>query len=869
MKSISKTALLLVWTVVAPLQLLGGWASATGGSGGPGTVPSFYLQVDNQGVNSPYGFEFIDVYDGGSFVQRIGHPNGGYHPNYTSFTWTDPRGSSFTGTHNYMFGFTGWSPWTSHYNVATAYASFTITAPASGPDWTSTSGPSSATANQSVSYTFTAHDPDGDITQMEVAWRTPSGAVYAIYPWFSVGPAGQPSVSRTITFNQGAGQYQVWVNARDSGGRTRDPWAQGISSERLTVNVGAGNTPPAVSISANTSSIIAGQSVTFTVTGSDADGNLDGLNLDMTSPASGYFKVDSGPYTFTGSPPNNGSMSFSARSYQSQTCTITFPTAGTYYLVGAARDPSGWRYSNAQQITVQPGTNGIRWDALNLPSTGIPGSTITFSATVTNTGSTTWTNDYYLELADQNGNHLYYPSIATTSPTGSKTVTFSLTLPSSPGTYTYYFRGMQYGVQYFGTTQMRQIVVNTPPFTQSVTTSASAAPESTIIAGQQVTFTGTATDADGNLKSIHFYVAGPTMPPWNYQGTAQVSGASATGSYTWTTPTTVGSYSVHIRAQDVYNEYDNNTVGVMTSFNVRLAQDPVSGRASTDPVTIALGSTFTPQPGVEFKGGSGTGAWQFVVSGYSNWPGRNSSGAVVNAAELAGAGTWLGEGGPRSTSFTPSAGGEYWYWIRRYGDGTYATSNVAGPFKLIVVANSVPSFTQHPTSQNVNLGGSVTFSASAAGTPAPALQWRKDGVAISGATAASYTISNVQATHAGTYTCIATNSSGTATSNGAVLTVNTPPTITSHPVNQTVGTGQPVSFSVSAAGASPLSYQWRKNGSAISGATSATYTLPNTQAGDAGTYTCVVTNPYGSATSNGATLTVSGPVFIDLQIHRP
>ncbi len=82
------------------------------------------------------------------------------------------------------------------------------------------------------------------------------------------------------------------------------------------------------------------------------------------------------------------------------------------------------------------------------------------------------------------------------------------------------------------------------------------------------------------------------------------------------------------------------------------------------------------------------------------------------------------------------------------------------------------------------------------------------------------------------------------------------PTITQQPQNQTVLEGASASFSVSAYGSSPLSYQWRKDGNDLAGATSPTYLIPATTPGDAGSYDVVITNPLGSTASNPATLTV-------------
>ena len=85
-----------------------------------------------------------------------------------------------------------------------------------------------------------------------------------------------------------------------------------------------------------------------------------------------------------------------------------------------------------------------------------------------------------------------------------------------------------------------------------------------------------------------------------------------------------------------------------------------------------------------------------------------------------------------------------------------------------------------------------------------------------------------------------------------------PPSITAQPVNATVTVGQTATFSVGAAGASPLSYQWRKNSASISGATASSYTTPATTSGDNGAkFDVVVSNARGSMTSSAAMLTVT------------
>jgi hypothetical protein len=96
--------------------------------------------------------------------------------------------------------------------------------------------------------------------------------------------------------------------------------------------------------------------------------------------------------------------------------------------------------------------------------------------------------------------------------------------------------------------------------------------------------------------------------------------------------------------------------------------------------------------------------------------------------------------------------------------------------------------------------------------------------------------------------------SGTA---DPVLPPGTPPSITVQPASTTVGFLDPATFSVGAIGSRPLSYQWRRGGSPIAGATNSTFTIPGARDSDAGSYDVMVWNDAGSATSATATLTVT------------
>jgi hypothetical protein len=178
-----------------------------------------------------------------------------------------------------------------------------------------------------------------------------------------------------------------------------------------------------------------------------------------------------------------------------------------------------------------------------------------------------------------------------------------------------------------------------------------------------------------------------------------------------------------------------------------------------------------------------------------------------------------------------------------------------------VTAAVPPTITGHPLGQTVTAGQPASFSVTATGTAPLTYQWRKNTVAIPGATGSTYAIATTVVGDAGSYDVVVTNGAGSATSNAAVLTVNpagSPPVITLHPQGQSAVVGVPVSFSVTATGTAPLAYQWRKNSTPIGGATASTFGIAAVTLGDAGSYDVVVSNAHGSATSNPAILQVIG-----------
>lgn len=173
-----------------------------------------------------------------------------------------------------------------------------------------------------------------------------------------------------------------------------------------------------------------------------------------------------------------------------------------------------------------------------------------------------------------------------------------------------------------------------------------------------------------------------------------------------------------------------------------------------------------------------------------------------------------------------------------------------------------PGLSSQPAAATAVAGQTATFTVTATGTGPLAYQWQLNGTAIAGANAASYTTPVLTVAENGAlFSVVVSNSAGSVTSNTASLTVGPALTIGTQPLAQRVIVGQIASFSVAASGTGTLTYQWRKNGTAIAGATAASYTTPvTTLADNAAGFDVLVNNSVGSVTSERVVLTVEAPV---------
>lgn len=193
------------------------------------------------------------------------------------------------------------------------------------------------------------------------------------------------------------------------------------------------------------------------------------------------------------------------------------------------------------------------------------------------------------------------------------------------------------------------------------------------------------------------------------------------------------------------------------------------------------------------------------------------------------------------------------------GLGTHGSSEAHTlTFVITGSLNTAPAITVQPQPQTVDIGGTAMFSVTVTGSPTPSLQWRKDGVNLAGQTAATLTLTNVQASNAGDYTVFVSNSEGSVTSDAVALTVNLPPapTIAVNPVAMRSLDGADAFFAVQAAGTG-VTYQWRKDGVALIGETNSNLFLPGVSASDAGAYSVRVSNAGGFVDSTAANLTIA------------
>ena len=200
----------------------------------------------------------------------------------------------------------------------------------------------------------------------------------------------------------------------------------------------------------------------------------------------------------------------------------------------------------------------------------------------------------------------------------------------------------------------------------------------------------------------------------------------------------------------------------------------------------------------------------------------------------------------------------------------YIAGQAGQPLDTVTSSPEAPTIVRQPTPQAAVAGDNVLFRVLPHGTSPFTFVWKRNGNPVDGATNALLSLTNVQSASVGTYRCVVSNGAGQASSDEVELQVDLsqPPTIRVQPLSVSTASGSRLALSVDAAGVSPLTFQWFKDGTAIPSATSATFSVLRAATGDTGRYTVKIRGGNGqSLTSSEAVVAVVSDIRQGLVAH--
>jgi uncharacterized repeat protein (TIGR01451 family) len=247
--------------------------------------------------------------------------------------------------------------------------------------------------------------------------------------------------------------------------------------------------------------------------------------------------------------------------------------------------------------------------------------------------------------------------------------------------------------------------------------------------------------------------------------------------------------------------------------------------------------------------------------GQTNCPGETATFATVASGTGPFSYIWRKDGtlipGETRNSLTLSSVGAAQagsYSVEVTGACTSITNSTTLTIRTPITAEPLVSQTNCP-------GTTATFSTTAHGDGPFTYQWAKDGILLAGQTDSSLALSNLTSADAGSYS-VQVNGLCSRTTNSASLTINQNAFIANPPPNLARCPGDSASFTVSAGGTGPFTYQWSKDNAFLPGATNRTLALSSVSAADAGTYSVLIAGACGNSATASAFLTVNENVAI-------
>jgi hypothetical protein len=694
--------------------------------------------------------------------------------------------------------------------------------------------------------TFTA--AAGGFPAPTVQWQVNGGSGFTNIPG---------ATSTTLSFT---------AAAADSGKQYRAVFTNSVGSANTTATLTV-NVPPSVTTNPVTQTICAGLPVTFTAAATATPAASVQWQVDSGSGFTNLAGATSTTVTFTTAAGDNGKQ---YRAVFTNACGSSNTTAATLTVnVGATvtSHPTSVTVCTGATASFTVGVSGtpapaIQWQVdsgsgfTNIG--GATSATYSFATTASDSGKqyrAVVTNSCATVNSNAATLTVNVPPAVTTNPItqticAGSPVTFTAAASGTPApsvqwqvnpgtgftniagatstTLTFTTAASDTGKQYravftnicnTATTTAATLTVNVAP---AITTNPIS---QTVCAGASVSFTAAASGTPA--PSVQWQVDGGS-------GFTNIGGAT---SATYTFTAVAGDNNKQYRA--VFT----NSCGVATSTAASLRVDTLPV-VNVNPLTqtVCAGSPVTFTAGATSNAGQ-TVQWQVDSgSGFTNIGGATGLSYTHNAA--------AGETGYKYRAVFTNACGS--------ANSSAATLSV----------DSLATVTTNPTSQIVCAGGTSTFTAAATSNANDhTVQWQvsTDGINfnnIGGATTTTLSFVTVAGDNGKQYRAVFTDACGSTNTTAATLRVDTLPTVSTHPLSQTICATSNVTFTVAASSNAGQTVQWERstNGGAlftpIAGATSLSYTHATTAAENTYQYRAVFTNACGNTTTNAATLTV-------------